>query len=227
MIVSINQPAYMPWLGYFDRVAKSDMHIVLDNVQFEKNSVTNRNKLRTPSGWTWFSVPILKKGRFGELEINKVEVETSKPWRKKHFGTLTANYARAPFYSKYVDFFEDFYSQNWKFLNPMLEKSTEYFTQELGIDTEHVSSSKFSIESKKSQLILDLCREVGATTYLSGPFGREYLDEQEFKDAGIELEFHDYVHPYYKQNFDGFEPYMSIVDLLFNHGEESLEILRS
>jgi len=227
LIVSINQPAYMPWLGYFDRVAKSDMHIVLDNVQFEKNSVTNRNKLRTPSGWTWLSVPILKKGRFGDLEINKIEVESSKPWCKKHFGTITANYSRAPFYSKYADFFEDFYSQNWKFLNPMLKESTEYFIQELGIDTERVSSSKFSIKSKKSQLILDLCKEVGATTYLSGPFGRDYLDEQEFEDVGIELEFHDYVHPNYKQNFDGFEPYMSVIDLLFNHGDESLEVLRS
>jgi len=217
----------MPWLGYFDRVAKSDMHIVLDHVQFEKNSVTNRNKVRTPSGWTWISVPILKKGRFGELEINNIEVENSTPWAKKHFGTLTANYARTPFYSQFSEFFQDFYSQNWKNLNPMLKESTGYFLQELDIRTECVSSSELSLVSKKAQLILDLCKEVGATTYLSGPFGRDYLNQRDFEEADIELEFHDYVHPVYTQNFDGFEPYMSIIDLLFNHGDKSLEILRS
>lgn len=217
----------MPWLGYFDRIAQSDVHIVLDDVQFEKNSVTNRNKVRTPSGWTWLSVPVLTKGRFGELEINKLEVESSKPWGKKHFGTISANYARTPFYSQFSDFFKDFYNQNWTLLYPLLKESTEYFLQELDIETKHISSSEFSLKSKKSALILDLCKEIGATTYLSGPFGRDYLNKRDFEEAGLELKFHDYIHPVYEQNFAGFEPYMSIIDLLFNHGNKAVEIIRS
>ena len=109
----------------------------------------------------------------------------------------------------------------------MLKASREYFLQELGVRTECISSSDLSLESKKAELILDICRKVGATTYLSGPFGRDYLNQKDFEEAGIELQFHDYAHPVYMQNFDGFEPYMSILDLLFNHGDKSLEILRS
>lgn len=227
MIVSINQPAYLPWLGYYDRIAKSDLHIVLDHVQFEKNSVTNRNKVRTATGWSWLSVPVLTKGRFGELAIDQIEIDQTSKWVKKHFMTLQTNYSRSAYYSQYCDYFEHFYQQDWTYLAPMLLESTCYLMQELGIQTQQLRASELSPKSKKADLILELCIKVGATTYLSGPFGRDYLDEDAFEKAGIELKYHDYVHPTYDQCFDGFEPYMSVVDLLFNHGEKSLEILTS
>lgn len=227
MIVSINQPAYLPWLGYFDRIAKSDLHIVLDHVQFEKNSVTNRNKVRTPSGWSWLSVPVLTKGRFGNLAIDQIEINPMTKWAKKHYTTLRSNYARSAYYSHYADFFEDLYHQDWDCLAPMLYKSTSYLLKNLGIQTKQLRSSEFAPQAKKADLILELCIKAGATTYFSGPFGRDYLDESVFAKAGIELKYHDYIHPKYDQCFDGFEPYMSIVDLLFNYGEKSLEILSS
>jgi hypothetical protein len=227
MIVSINQPSYLPWLGYFDRIAKSDLHIILDHVQFEKNSVTNRNKVRTKTGWSWLSVPVLSKGRFGKLAIDQIEVDHTSRWAKKHLMTLQANYSRSAYYQHYSSYFEHFYRQDWFYLAQMLQESTRYLLKELGIQTQQLNSSEIGLQSKKADLILELCIKVGATTYLSGPFGREYLDEGAFEKAGIELKYHDYVHPSYDQCFDGFEPYMSVVDLLFNHGEKSLEILTS
>ncbi len=227
MIITINQPAYLPWLGYFDRIAKSDLHIILDHVQFEKNSVTNRNKIRTAAGWSWLSVPVLTKGRFGELSIDQIEIDHISKWAKKHFMTLQTSYSRSPYYRCYSDYFESFYHQEWRYLAPMLHESTRYLLEKLGVQTPQLRSSDLSPKAKKADLILELCVKAGATTYLSGPFGRDYLDENAFKKAGIELRYHDYVHPKYDQCFEGFEPYMSIVDLLFNQGEKSLEILTS
>lgn len=227
MIVSINQPAYLPWLGYFDRIAKSDLHINLDHVQFEKNSFTNRNKIRTAVGWSWLSVPVLTKGRFHDLAIDQVEIDKTSKWLKKHLITLKTNYSRAKYYSHYSSYFESFYKQDWTHLGPMLQESTRFLLHELGIQTHQLKSSELSPKSKKGDLILELCINVGATTYLSGPIGRDYLDESAFENAGIELQYHDYAHPTYNQCFEGFEKYMSVIDLLFNHGEKSLEILAS
>lgn len=227
MIISINQPAYLPWLGYFDRIFKSDLHIVLDHVQFEKNSVTNRNKVRTAVAWSWLSVPVLTKGRFGKLAIDQIEMDHTSNWARKHFMALQTNYSRSAHFSQHFDYFQNFYQEDWVYLAPMLQESTRYLMQELGIQTQQLRSSELSPQSKKADLILELCIKASATTYLSGPFGRDYLDEDAFEKAGIELKYHDYVHPTYDQCFDGFEPYMSVVDLLFNHGKKSLEILTS
>jgi len=225
MIVSINQPAYMPWLGYFDRIQKSDLHIVLDHVQFEKNSVINRNKVRTREGWSWLTVPVRTKGNFGQLPIDQVEIDTNLFWAKKHWRTIENNYSKSLFFSQYSQSLQDFYNRDWETLGALLDENRRYLLTELGIKKDLIRSSELSPQSKKSDLVLELCKKVGATCYLSGPFGRDYLNEHEFEDAGIELRFHDYVHPEYEQAYKGFEPYMSIVDLLFNHGPKSLEIL--
>ncbi len=224
------QPAYIPWLGYFDRISKSDIHIVLDDVSMDNNSktkFTNRNKIRKPNGWSWLTVPLQSVSRSDDKVISDLKISSDTNWSTKHWKAIRANYSRSPHYSRYSHYFENFYGQDWIHLAPMLEESTRYLFQELGIQTQQLKSSELSPQSKKADLILELCIKVGATTYLSGPFGRDYLDESAFKKAGIRLQYHDYVHPEYKQCFDGFEPNMSIVDLLFNHGEKSLEILSS
>lgn len=225
MIVSINQPAYMPWLGYFDRIHGSDLHIVLDHVQFEKNSVTNRNKVRTLDGWNWITVPVRTKGRFSKLAIDQVEIDQNMYWAKKHWRTIEANYSKSRYFNDYSLGLRDLYSSDWTTLGALLDESRKFLLTELGIKKDQIRSSELSPQSKKSDLVLELCKKVGATCYLSGPFGRDYLDAHKFEDAGIELRFHDYVHPEYEQVYEGFEPYMSIVDLLFNHGPKSLEIL--
>ena len=140
MIVSINQPAYLPWLGYFDRIASSDLHMVLDHVQFEKNSVTNRNKLRMPQGWSWLTVPLLTKGRFGELPISDLEINNSIPWAKKHWKSLQANYTRAPFFDQHARFFEGIYQESWVYLFPLTQEINRYIMQTLGIRTKIITT---------------------------------------------------------------------------------------
>jgi hypothetical protein len=227
MIVSINQPAYLPWLGYFERIAASDLHIVLDHVQFEKNSFTNRNKIRTRQGWTWLTVPLRTSGAFGDLAIDKIGVVPGSPWARKHQRTLAEAYAKAPHFARYRPFLDAIYERPWERLAPLLREMTVYFLQELGIETRLLYSSELGVEGQKSELVRNLCKHVGAKTYLSGALGRDYLDQSSFAEAGVEVRYQDYVHPQYKQAFPGFEPYMGIIDLIANCGPESKSVLLS
>ena len=225
MIVSINQPAYLPWPGYFERIALSDLHIVLDHVQFEKNSLTNRNKIRVPVGWSWLTVPLVTSGRFGDLGINTIEIVPTQQWAKKHRNALQSNYARAAFFAEHAQFFDEVLQQSWNLLGNLTRTTTEYLLKALQIETPIFYSSQMNASGHKEELILKLCQEVGATTYISGPFGRDYLDLEKWGQAGIEVLFHDYSAPIYPQVFPGFEPGLSAIDLLFNCGPQSRDIL--
>lgn len=230
MILTIMQPAYLPWLGYFDRIAKSDVFVVLDHVQMDMSSKTkfaNRNKIRTKDGWIWLTVPLKTKGKHGDLYLNEIEIADDSSWSRKHLASLDANYRKASFYKEQRDFLNDVYDRKWPLLCDMCDEVTRYLLNAFDIKTQVLYSSQLKSRTTKSDLILDLCLEVGATEYISGPFGREYLDREAFKKAGIKVWFHDYPHPVYTQAFDGFEPYMSALDLLLNHGPDSRKILES
>jgi len=226
VIVSINQPAYLPWLGYFHRIAESDLHVVLDHVQFEKNSFVNRNKMRTAEGWTWLTVPVKTKGHFGDLSIEKLEIDNHRNWRDKHLATLKQAYARAPYMVEYLGFLEEVFSKEWDHLADLCRHMTGFFLEALKIETPLVESSTIPVGTSKSQMVLDLCREMKATTYLSGALGKDYLDGDMFSEAGIEVIYQDYRHPVYTQCQPGETvPFMGILDLLLNHGLESRNIL--
>ena len=225
MIVSINQPAYLPWSGYFHRIGISDLHIVLDHVQFEKNSFVNRNRIRTHDGWAWLTVPVRTKGRFGQLSIKDLEVVSSQRWAAKHWMAMVTNYSAAAHFQDHVVFFQELYEREWETLGTLLDEVTRYLLRTFRIETPLRFSSELEPSRHKDELVLELCRRVGATTYVSGPFGRDYLHPERFESAGIDLVFDDYVDPLYAQAYPGFEPRMSVVDLLFNHGESSREIL--
>lgn len=226
MIVSINQPAYLPWLGYFDRIEASDIHIILDHVQFEKNSFTNRNKIKTAQGTTWLTVPLLTKGKFGDLTIQTIEIDNKSKWAKKHLAGIRQNYGKSPFFKNYFPQLEEIYNQEWTHLNQLISKLNALFLEWLKIDTKLIYSSDLKIDSIKSELVLDLCKEVEATKYISGAIGRNYLEVELFHNNKIEVVFQEYQHPTYTQLYEGFESYMCILDLLFNHGEESLAIIK-
>ena len=226
MILSINQPAYLPWLGYFHRIAASDMHIVLDHVQFEKNSFVNRNKVRTPDGWCWLTVPVQTAGRFGRLAINELRIDNTVHWREKHWRTIEQNYVRSPYFTEHATFFEQVYRREWECLADLCREVTGYLLAAFGIRTPLRYSSDLAVAGCKHELVLNLCRAAGATTYLSGALGRDYLDEHAFREAGIEVVYQDYHHPTYEQGRGGgFEPGMAAVDLLFNCGPDSLAVL--
>lgn len=228
MIVSIMQPAYLPWLGYFNRLQLSDLTIVLDHVQMDRSSKTrfaNRNKIRTPQGWSWLTVPIHTKGLHGELFLDRIRVRNEEPWGEKMWRSIASNYRRTTHFETYAAPIRDALAREWSLLSALNWRLTEHLMKALGVELPVIFSSTLDVRSAKSDLIVDLCRHVGATTYISGPFGRDYLVRQAFVEAGVDLVFHDYDHPEYRQAFAGFEPYMSVIDVLFNHGPEAAAII--
>jgi len=228
--VAILQPAYLPWLGFFERFALCDEVIVLDHVRIDKNSKTkfaNRNRVRTPQGWTWLTVPLLTKGQAGELTLDSLSIDDASRWREKHWATIEQNYRRAPFFERYAPPLRMVYAQAWPMLVPLCEQITRDLLAAFEIRTAQRSSRSMESRSTKSELILDLCRESGATHYLSGPFGREYLDLEAFARARIDVRFHEYVHPTYAQSYPGFEPNLFAYDLLFHAGPDALRVLRT
>ena len=227
MILSISQPAYLPWLGLFSRIKKSDVHVFLDDVQIErntKNSFTNRNKLRNKSDIFWLTVP-LKSTKNGDPKILDTKIDNSQSWQKKHFNSFQSNYSKSKYFHEHEDWLKDFYSKKWEFLCPMLNYSTNHLLDYLGIKTKIIFSSSLNIKGKKSEYIENICKNLGAKTYVSGPLGKDYLDLEKFSQQNIYVKFEEYKHPIYKQLFDNFYPYLSIFDLILNHGKESNKIL--
>jgi hypothetical protein len=131
MRLSINQPAYLPWLGYFNRIAISDMHVVLDQVQFEKNSAVNRNKIRTANGWNWLTVPVRTKGKFGELAINSVEIDNTSNWADKHWKAICHSYGKSPYFGRYAPYLEQLYQRPWTRLVDLMDAINHYFIDEV------------------------------------------------------------------------------------------------
>ena len=225
MIVSINQPAYLPWLGYFERIAQSDIHVVLDHVQFEKNSFTNRNKIRVKQGTAWLTIPLATKGKFGNLEIQSLEFAQENKWLKKHWASLKMNYIKAPYFDQLGASYEGIYSREWSCFMPFVRTLLTQHLSDLGIKTPLVFSSEIKTNGHKSDLVLNICKSLSAKSYLSGSQGRAYIDEKAFLDEGISLRYQDYQHPTYSQVWPGFESHLGVLDLLFNHGQDSLKIL--
>ena len=228
MRLSIMQPAYLPWIGYFQRIALSDLHVVLDHVQLDENSKTkfaNRNRIRTPQGWTWLTVPLKTKNRFGALEINRLEIDNEQAWAARHASGLRHNYGRTRFFRPLGEALLSNYENPPRLLVEMINPTTSQLLRAFALDVPMRSSSELPVQSKGSSLILEICRIVGATEYISGPFGRDYLDSDAFAREGIKLLFHDYEPAPYPQAFPGFEPYLSALDLICNMGEEGKEFL--
>lgn len=219
MIVSIHQPAYLPWLGYFDKIARADLFIWLDNVQFQKSSFQNRNKILTKDGPVWLTVPMRTSGVLYETPLKDVEIDNSKNWRVKHLSSIKMNYGKAPRFGDCFPALSRFYEREWLTLDRLCWDMLEYFNTLLGVKTPVRRASEMNADGAKSDLILDLCKKAGATTYLSGALGRDYLDVESFSAAGIAVEFQDYKHPTYQQAYPGFTPNLAVVDLIMNENE--------
>ena len=227
MILSINQPAYLPWPGYFERIQLADLHVELDHVQFEKNSFVNRNRLRSPDGWCWLTVPIKTRSRFGQLPSNEGETSEDGRGRRKHWNTLQNFYRKALFFGEYAAFFEALWQKPWPKVIDLLRESNSYLMNVLGITTPVVISSERSWSCAKSELVLEICKNHGATTYLSGEMGRDYLDLPAFEQAGIEVRFHAFTPFEYRQCFQGFEGGLSVLDALMNMGQDVSNHMRT
>jgi hypothetical protein len=227
LILSAHQPAYLPWLGLFHKIAISDDFVILDNVQFEKNSFTNRNKIKTPNGPLWLTVPVSISGHT-ENTIKDIEISNNEDWRSKHWKSLFMNYKKAPFFSKYSDFFEDLYKKEWTKLADVIEYSTDFFLKELKITTRIHKQSALKVLGKRDELLANLCGHFKADTFVFGAMGKDYADREFYAGKGIKLYFQEYTHPKYPQLWGDFAPYMSVPDLLFNVGpEKALDVIMS
>ena len=226
MILTAHQPVYLPWLGLFHKIALAETFVYFDQVQYLPKDWMNRNKIRTKSGSIWLTVPVLRKG-YRDLKTSEIEINNSIDWQKKHLRSISLNYKKSPYFENYIPFFEDVYSRKWKFLGELNEYMLKWFLDELGIKVNFLNTNDFKFQGEKSSLILNMCKELNASTYIFGMLGKDYADVQEFEKNDIGLIFQNYNHPKYSQLYREFISHMSIIDLLFNHGPKSLEIILS
>lgn len=218
MIAAGHQPNYLPWLGFFDKMFQCDVFIILDDVQYEKQGFTNRNKVKTFQGIKWLTVPVKHVGH--PLAVNEVQISNaSEPdWAKRHWLTLKQNYCKAPFWEKYAVFFEDIYKKNWTKLFDLNMCLIRGIMRFLNIHTPLVLSSSLGVYAKKSEGALARCKAVGADTLFSGTGAKAYLNLEEFKREGIKVVFQDFQYPIYTQLHGDFAPNLSVVDYLFCTG---------
>ena len=224
MIVAIHQPQFMPWLGYFDKMDSCDAFVLLDNVQYKKNEYQNRNRIKTSNGWQWLTVPACYK--FPQ-KINEVRIDNNSNWQKKHLYAIQTNYGKSPFFEKYIKHFKGFYDKDWNLLSKANIASVMLLKDMLGIKSDIVIASEMDgLSDEPNQRLIDICRRLGADTYLAGKDGKTYMDFNMFRDAGIDVIFQEFSQPVYIQLFNEFEYFMSAIDLIFNCGKESLDIIR-
>ena len=229
MIVAVHQPQYIPWLGYFDKIDKCDCFVFLDNVQYKHREYQNRNKIRAKSGWMWLSVPVVYKGHSSQ-KVAEVVIDTSFDWQKKHWGSLVSDYGKAVFFEEYRPFFEAVYAKKWERLIDLNIHIITYILKQLKIEKPLYYETAIGTTTQATDRIIEICKKLSADTYLSGIGGKVYLEEEKFTRSGIKLTYQNFAHPQYHQQFvtkdDPFLRYMSILDLLFNEGPESVKILR-
>jgi len=219
------QPGYLPWLGFFDQMQRSSVFIYYDDVQFDKHGWRNRNRVKAPDGAPhWLTVPVLHSGRNWPA-ILEVEIDNRGAWARKHVGTLRQFYAKALHLHRYLPALEEMLERRWTLLVDLDLAVTGLICGWLGLERRMLRASALGISGKQSERLLALCQHAGAQRYLSGDSARDYLDTELFAQHGIEVEWQNYVHPVYPQQHGAFVPYLSIVDLLFNCGEESAAIL--
>lgn len=227
MILTAHQPVYLPWLGLFHKIALADKFISFDQVQYLPKDWNNRNKIKTPSGEIWLSVPVYKKG-YMDKKICEIEIDNTKDWKNKHWHSIRANYAKSKYFKMYADFFEDVYlNKDWNYLDELNIYMLKWFLKVLNINTPVESAGDYDFNGKKNDLVVDMCKKLGAKKYIFGALGKDYAVLEDFEKNSISVYFQEYHHPVYPQRFGGFLPYMSIIDLLFNCGDSSYEILMS
>jgi hypothetical protein len=204
---------------------RADLLVLLDNVQYPRGqSWVNRNRVKGPEGAIWLTVPVKKKGR-GLQSIGDVEVFSERAWSRDHLLTLRHAYGNAPYYNEYAPFFEEVYTRAWTLLNELNSRVLGHLKDLIGVSSDFVPASSLGVKGLASQLLVDVCEKTGCTTYLVSRSARKYLDEKLFKENGIDLLYCSFAPPIYPQLWGDFVPNLSIVDMLFNCGPKSLEIL--
>lgn len=224
-IATIHQPNYLPWIGLFSKLAQSDCFIIYDEAQYSKNGFTNRSKIRTPTGFSYLTIPVSKSSSF--TRIMDVTLPQDGDWKLRHWKSIYQNYIKTSFFKDHLPFFDDLYQSDFEYLWQINEKILRYLLKCFQIEVEIFKASdlKVSTNLHKTDYLIACLKETGADVYLSGPSGKDYLEYEKFASHDIGLKFSKFQHPIYKQRYPGFEPNLSAIDLLFNTGSQASQII--
>ena len=227
--IAIVQSNYIPWRGYFDLIAAVDEFVLLDEAQYTRRDWRNRNKVKTPQGWCWLTIPVATRGRYHQ-RISETRV-TDPRWGRKHWKTIGACYRGATFFERYRPRLEALFLDDSEiFLSRINRRFLEAMCEILRIDTPLRNSAEFDFRADvgRSERLVDICRQAGATDYLSGPAARSYLDTELFAAAGIDIHWADYSgYREYRQLYPPFEPALSVLDLILNEGPGARGLLKT
>ncbi len=223
MTCVILQPSYIPWRGYFHQIQKADLFVFYEDVQYDRHGWRNRNRIKTPTGPKWLTIPLRSTGaRPQDTLIRDMLISSEENWSNTHFETLRHSYARAPYFARYRPMLERWYENATDSLADFVITTTVELAAELGIaNTRFTRSSSLDCSGAKTGRLLAILQKVGATHYLTGPAARDYLDVAALNNAGISVEWMIYDYPAYPQLFPPFDPQLSALDLLLNTGPEA------
>lgn len=224
---AIVQSNYIPWKGYFDLINRVDEFILYDDMQYTKRDWRNRNRIKTPDGLLWLTIPVTVKDRF--YQKIKDTVVSDREWNKKHWKTIAANYSKSRHFNDYCDIFEELYlKSDERFLSEINFKFISALCSLLGITTVISHSMDYHLCEGKTERLVDLCMQAGAEEYISGPAANDYINEELFRREGITLSYMDYSgYPEYNQLYGQFEHSVSIIDLIFNEGADAPRYMKS
>jgi hypothetical protein len=226
MRITIHQPEFLPYLGFFQRLANADIFIILDDVGYEKNGFINRNKIKTQAGSTYITIPVL--GRSPNKKINEVLIDNSKNWQESLLDKIKISYSFSPFFNDYYPFLKDVLCEKWEKISDLDICLIENIIKFLDLTPKIEISSLHRFDGQRTERLVNICKKFNADTYLSGSAGKDYIDLSLFEKSGIKVIFQEFSNREYSQLFpeNGFLPYMSIMDLLFNEGKNSIKIIR-
>lgn len=224
----ILQPSYIPWRGFFHQIARADLFIFYDDAKYDKNGWRNRNRIKTPQGVQWLTIPVYTQGvETNHTPICEIRPVWTKPWNQHHWSTIRQSYRKAPYFDRYAPALEEFYSYRPEFLADFTIDLTVALARALGIEhTRFLRSSELSgVQGVKTTRLIDILTRVGATHYISGPSAKDYIEMRQFEEAGITLEYMTYDYPPYPQLYPPYDPQVSILDLLFMTGPDALRYI--
>lgn len=225
LVVAIHQPEHLPWLGFWDKALQADCLALLDTVQYRKQYVQNRNRIRTPDGWAWVTVPVKPPLM---APIHDIRIAKESPVLGHSVRLMRQHYRRAPWCERYFPAIAACFRAAPDRLVDLNVPLIRYLAEALGIQTRIIVASELNLPPARgaTEVNVSICRHLGAGTYLSGISGRDYLDVDAFQREGIAVRFQEFHHPIYRQCYEPFVPALSCVDLLFNYGPQAADILR-
>lgn len=219
----ILQPSYIPWRGYFDQINRADVFVFYDDVQYDKHGWRNRNRIKNRQGGQWLTIPVHSKGVVVEhTPINQVEIDWREEWSARHLRAIRENYSKAPFFKTYSPWLDEIYQRRPTLLADFTIPLAIEIAQRLGnCHTKFVRSSTLQVSGQKTDRLIQILTQIGATHYISGPSARSYIEDDQFQNAGITLEYMEYNYPEYPQLYPPYDPFVTVLDLLFMTGPDA------